>query len=76
MNSALQRRKSMLENSEVLEHRIRERAFELWQEAGCPEGRADEFWHLAREQVTQVQTDIVEEAGGHYPPTGDTQNFA
>jgi hypothetical protein len=67
---------SMLENSEVLEHQIRERAFELWQEAGCPEGRADEFWHLAREQVTQAQTDIVEDAGGHYPPTGDTQNFA
>jgi hypothetical protein len=73
----------MLENSEALEHRIRERAFELWQEAGCPEGRAEDFWHLAREQVTQIQTseegqttDIVEEAGGHYPPTGDTQNFA
>ena len=71
----------MLENSESLEHRIRERAFELWQEAGCPEGRAEEFWHLAREKETAAQGgdkggDIVEEAGGHYPPTGDTQNFA
>jgi hypothetical protein len=67
----------MLENSEMLEHRIRERAFELWQEAGCPEGRAEEFWHLARERETAAQGgDIVEEAGGHYPPTGDTQNFA
>ncbi len=67
----------MLENSELLEHRIRERAFQLWQEAGCPEGRAEEFWQLAREKETQAQTgDIVEDAGGHYPPTGDTQNFA
>jgi hypothetical protein len=71
----------MLENSELLEHRIRERAFELWQEAGCPEGRAEEFWHKAREQETASRegtesVDIVEEAGGHYPPTGDTQNFA
>jgi len=66
----------MLETAELREHQIRERAFQLWQEAGCPEGRADEFWQLAREQVTQVQTDIVEEPGGHTPPTGDTQNFA
>jgi len=67
----------MLENSEMLEHRIRERAFELWQEAGCPEGRAEEFWHLAREKETGAQaSDIAEAAGGHYPPTSDSQNFA
>ncbi len=73
----------MLENSELLEHRIRERAFELWQEAGCPEGRAEEFWHLAREKETAAQGgdtaqggDIIEDAGGHYPPTSDSQNFA
>jgi hypothetical protein len=29
------------------EHRIRERAFFLWQEAGSPEGREEEFWHRA-----------------------------
>jgi len=77
MNPELLRRKRMLEDSESLEQRIRERAFALWMEAGCPEGRADEFWQLAREKETQGQTgDIVEDAGGHYPPTGDTQNFA
>ncbi len=57
---------TMLENSEILEHRIRERAFQLWQEAGCPEGRAEEFWHLAREKETAEPE----------PPAGDTQNFA
>lgn len=41
-------------NSE-LEQRIRERAFHLWQEAGSPEGRHEEFWHRARE---------IEERGG------------
>jgi hypothetical protein len=73
----------MLENSELLEHRIRERAFELWQEAGCPEGRAEEFWHKAREQETAAREgdsvgggDIVEDAGGHYPPASDSMNFA
>lgn len=61
------------------EHRIRERAFQLWQESGCPEGRAEEFWLLAKEVETGAPnepSDLVEEVGGHYPPTGDTQNFA
>jgi hypothetical protein len=31
-----------------LEQRIRERAYFLWQEEGCPEGRAEEFWDRAR----------------------------
>ncbi len=67
----------MLENSELLERRIRERAFELWQEAGCPEGRADEFWHLARERETGVQAlDLAEESGRNYPPDSDSQNFS
>jgi hypothetical protein len=61
----------MSEEDEMIEHRVRERAFQLWQEAGCPEGRADEFWRRAREM------DLAEAAAGHYPPpTGDTQNFA
>jgi hypothetical protein len=30
------------------EERIRTRAYFLWQEAGSPEGRAEEFWHQAR----------------------------
>lgn len=29
------------------EDRIRVRAHQLWQEAGEPEGRDEEFWHLA-----------------------------
>lgn len=66
----------MPDTDEVTEQRIRERAFQLWQDAGCPEGRADEFWHLAKEAETKAPTDLIEDAAGHYPPTGDTQNFA
>jgi hypothetical protein len=33
------------------EERVRERAFRLWQEEGCPEGRADVHWDRARELV-------------------------
>jgi hypothetical protein len=31
------------------EKRIRERAYQLWEEDGSPEGRAEEFWHRARQ---------------------------
>ena len=33
------------------EHRIRERAYFLWEADGQPEGRADEFWERARELI-------------------------
>jgi hypothetical protein len=32
-----------------LEGQIRERAYFLWQEAGCPDKQADGFWHRAHE---------------------------
>ena len=35
-----------------LEERVRERAYKLWLEEGCPEGRALEHWAKARELVT------------------------
>jgi hypothetical protein len=30
------------------------RAYELWDAAGRPEGRADEFWFLAEEEFRQL----------------------
>lgn len=39
----------MLDKLDIFETRVRERAFALWQEAGCPENTADEYWHRARE---------------------------
>ena len=34
-----------------LEERIRQRAYKLWEEEGCPEGRADSHWDKAAELV-------------------------
>jgi hypothetical protein len=31
------------------EQRIRERAYQLWQADGAPDGKADEYWHRAME---------------------------
>ncbi len=33
-----------------LEQLVRERAYLLWEQNGCPEGKADEFWHRALDQ--------------------------
>lgn len=33
------------------EQRVRDRAYKLWQEEGCPEGRAEVHWDKARELV-------------------------
>lgn len=32
----------------ALEEKIRKRAHELWEKAGMPEGRSEEFWFAAR----------------------------
>lgn len=33
------------------EQRIRERAYRLWEQAGQPEGREEEFWHQATAEI-------------------------
>ena len=47
------------------EHSIRERAFFLWQEAGSPEGREEEFWHQAR--AHHAAADSKQEVEQHNP---------
>ena len=37
------------------DERVRERAYRLWVEEGCPEGRADVHWDRARELVAIEQ---------------------
>jgi hypothetical protein len=52
----------MADATQDLEQRIRERAYLLWEMEGKPDGRADEYWHRARERVTA-------ETQSAYPPT-------
>ena len=35
------------------EERVRARAGRLWNEAGQPAGRDEEFWHRAEREITQ-----------------------
>jgi hypothetical protein len=35
------------------ERLIRDKAYELWQADGGPEGKADHYWHLARKLISE-----------------------
>ena len=37
------------------EDHIRRRAYHLWEEAGRPEGRSEEFWHAARAEIAGAE---------------------
>lgn len=41
----------MSEAEAATEDRVRERAYHLWEQAGCPEGRSTEFWYQAVSEV-------------------------
>ena len=47
---------------EESEERVRQRAYALWEMEGRPEGRADEYWHRARELID-------DETRSGYPPS-------
>jgi hypothetical protein len=36
------------DHAEVDEHQIREKAYQLWEADGAPEGKSDHYWQLAR----------------------------
>ena len=40
-----------MELSKVSEDQIRNYAHQLWEKAGKPEGRHDEFWHAAESEL-------------------------
>jgi hypothetical protein len=45
------------------DHKIRDRAYALWDKAGQPEGREEEFWYDAeRELAEEEEVDVSEEA--------------
>lgn len=43
----------MTEAPEDISERVRRRAYELWEQAGRPHGRSDEFWEQATLDVQQ-----------------------
>ena len=43
------------------EQRVRERAYEIWQYAGCPEGRSVEHWLQAEAEITAQEQGLEQE---------------
>jgi hypothetical protein len=53
------------------EHMIREQAYELWDHAGRPDGRSDEFWFAARAEFEREEETGERNLGAHVPPHVD-----
>ena len=47
------------ETKEGLDQFVRERAYFLWEQDGCPDGRAEEYWHRAHQQNLRERAYIL-----------------
>lgn len=59
------------------EQEIREYAYKLWQDAGSPEGKETEFWHLAKaalDRNAEAADADVDAAGEESFPASDATN--
>ncbi len=43
------------------EQRVRERAYEIWQNAGCPEGKSVEYWLQAEGEIAAEEQGLEQE---------------
>ena len=72
----------MPNHDQAAEERIRERAYTLWEEAGCPEGQEHQFWHKARlllaasrpEERKPASQDDLDQTGEQSFPASDPVN--
>jgi hypothetical protein len=56
--------------SAISEEKVRTRAYELWLEAGSPEGRDQEFWQQAQSEVSAPDAPTQEDVAA------DSDEFA
>ena len=56
---------------EELQKRIRERAHQLWEEEGRPEGRADEHWARARAELAGDLGQALKESADEIVPDAE-----
>lgn len=57
----------MPDEAALLEQRIREKAHQLWQEAGAPEGSDQHFWLLAQREIEGEEAQLDGEIAGSFP---------
>jgi Protein of unknown function (DUF2934) len=56
-----------------LDQVVRERAYFLWEQEGCPEGRGDEYWHRAHHQHLCERAYVLWQQEGC--PEGEADGF-
>ena len=56
------------QNMNANEQMIREQAYELWDHAGRPDGRSDEFWFAARAEFEREEETREGNFSAHVPP--------
>jgi hypothetical protein len=47
--------------------RIRDRAYQIWQEEGCPDGKATEHWEQARRMIEKEESWAAQPGEGAKP---------
>jgi hypothetical protein len=60
---------AMPDSLQAREDRIRERAYHIWLDAGCPDGAAHDHWRMAEAQ--QAADAAVDEASDESFPASD-----
>jgi hypothetical protein len=56
-----------------LEQAVRERAYFLWEQDGCPDGRADEYWYRALNEHLRARAYVLWQQEGS--PEGRAEEF-
>lgn len=57
----------MSDTYELLQQRIREKAHQLWEEAGSPPGDDQRFWFLAKVEIDREEAKLDKEVAGSFP---------
>lgn len=57
----------MSDEYNLLQQRIRERAYELWAEAGSPDGQELRFWNEAKIDIDRQEAKLDREVAGSFP---------
>ncbi len=60
-------------STEEYEQRIRERAEQLWEEAGRPEGDSDHFWFMAQRAFDAEHPEYAHRHAGDPQPTSPVE---
>ena len=62
--------------NEAWQERVRERAYEIWQRQGSPDGHADQFWLMAEEELLAEDRSAASAGAAEAGPVPETNEDA